>query len=39
VDRFPIYDRMRDVVEKTIDATKLQLEHERKKLRKLKYGS
>jgi hypothetical protein len=39
VDRFPIYDRMQELVEKTIEATQLQLKHERKKLRKIKYGS
>lgn len=39
LDRFPIHDRLKDVVLKTIDATKLQLELERKKLHKAKYGS
>ena len=36
---FPIQGRMREVVKLTIEATKAELEKNRKKLRKLQYGS
>lgn len=36
--RLPIQDRMADVIHKTLDATRKQLELERKKLRKMQYG-
>lgn len=38
-NRLPIYDRMAEVVKLTIDATKQQLEADRRKLRRLQYGS
>jgi hypothetical protein len=38
-NRLPIYDRMAEVVKLTIDVTKQQLESDRRKLRKLQYGS
>jgi hypothetical protein len=37
--RFPIQDRMAEVIRLTIKATQSQIEVERKKLRKLQYGS
>lgn len=39
VDGLPIHARMRDVVQQTIDVTRKQLDHDRKRLRKLKYGT
>jgi hypothetical protein len=36
---FPIQGRMREVIKLTIEATKAELEKNRKKLRKLQYGS
>ena len=38
-NRFPIHDRMENIIKLTIDATKSELESARKKLRKLQYGS
>lgn len=35
---FPIQGRMREVIKLTIEATKAELEKNRKKLRKLQYG-
>ena len=35
----PIQGRMADVIRQTIEATKKQIEAERKKLRKMQYGS
>lgn len=37
--RFPIQDRMSEVIRLTIKATQSQIELERKRLRKLQYGS
>lgn len=38
-ERLNIHNQMTDVVQKTIDATKSQLEAYRRKLRKMQYGS
>lgn len=37
--RLPIQDQLVTVLKHTIEATKLELEAARKKLRKMKYGS
>ena len=37
-ERLGIHRHMAKVIELTIEATKQQLKHERKKLKKLKYG-
>lgn len=37
-NRLAIHGRMAEVIKKTIEATKLELEAQRKKLRKLQYG-
>ena len=39
VTRFPIADRMKDIVEKTIEAAKLERAACLRKLRKMQYGS
>lgn len=39
VTRFPIQDRMKDIVEKTIEAAKLERAACLRKLRKMQYGS
>lgn len=39
VERFPIQDRMADLVKKTIEAAKLEREACLRKLRKMQYGS
>ena len=38
-NRLPIYDRIGEVVKLAIDATKQQVESDRRKLRRLQYGS
>jgi hypothetical protein len=38
-NRLPIYDRIGEVVKLAIDATKQQLESDRRKLKRLQYGS
>lgn len=37
--RFPIHDRMSEIIKLTIKATEQQLAADRRKLRKLQYGS
>jgi len=39
VNRFPIQDRMKDIVEKTIEAAKAERAVCLRKLRKMQYGS
>ena len=39
VNKFGIHARMTEILKLTIEATKKQLEHERKKLQRIKYGS
>lgn len=38
-NEFPIQGRMREVVKLTLEAAKAELEKNRKKLKKLQYGS
>lgn len=38
-NQLPIYDRMGEIIRLTIKATEQQLKADRRKLRKLQYGS